>query len=270
MGVAPHPRRQLLLRGEAHGAFGECASATDPIGRSAGAISAGGDYVRLWKAHQAVPNEDCAFACDDGERTLLVVCDGHHGRSASHALVDAFAAAVPPDALPDGPDALAELVARALHHAGEAEPAAIDVDEVDSATTMLVVLVDRRRRRLFGLCSGDSSALVVPPAGRAVPCSEKGDDYLVPWRAQTFTAWPPRSFAAAVVPGDLVVLISDGIDECHRHHPETSIRLRHLEQLRARHAEPGAFAVALVDLALRGVDGNPGGQDNATALVTRC
>ena len=78
MGVAPHPRRQLLLRGEAHGAFGECASATDPIGRSAGAISAGGDYVRLWKAHQAVPNEDCAFACDDGERTLLVVF-GDHG-----------------------------------------------------------------------------------------------------------------------------------------------------------------------------------------------
>ncbi|MEZ6036200.1 MAG: protein phosphatase 2C domain-containing protein [Planctomycetota bacterium] len=265
----PRQPQWLLLRGEQHGAFGVCDTATVAGGRTAGAISVGGEYVRQWKGHLTVPNEDCAFACDDGDRTLLVVCDGHHGRTASHALVDAFAAAVGGGGLPDGPEPLADLVVRALRAAGEAEPAAIDVDEVDSACTLLVVLVDRRARRLHGLCSGDSSAMIVPAAGPVVVCSEKGDDYLVPWREATFTDWPPRAFAAALVPGDLVVLCSDGIDECHRHQPETSVQERHLEQLRARWREPAAFAAELVELALRGVDGHPGGEDNATVLVTR-
>lgn len=267
---ASRRRRQQLLRGEAFGAFGVAASVVVEAGRSAGAITVGGEYVRQWKGHLLAPNEDCAFVCDDGERTLLVVCDGHHGASASHALIDAFATALLPDALPDGPLALTQLVHRALAAASTAEPAALDVDEVDSATTMLVVLVDRAQRRLFGLCSGDSSAWIVPAAGSPVPCTEKGDDYVVPWRPETFLDWPPRPLSAAIVPGDLVVLFTDGIDECHRHEPETSIQAGHIAALRARLGEPASFAAALVELALRGVDGNPGGQDNATVLVTRC
>ena len=35
-----------------------------------------------------VANEDACVAIDDGERTLVAVCDGHHGHQASHGLAE--------------------------------------------------------------------------------------------------------------------------------------------------------------------------------------
>ena len=64
--------------------------------------------------------------------------------------------------------------------------------------------------------------------------------------------------------------VPDGIDQCHYRQPETSVTPRHLRSLLAETGpEPSRYAQALVELALRGVDGNPGGQDNIALVVTR-
>ena len=88
----------------------------------------------------------------------------------------------------------------------------------------------------------------------------------------------PFDFAAE--PGDVLLAYTDGIDECHYQHPETSITAAMMAAMKAevmaemttaegtRDAEGiGNYTRQLVELALAGVDGNPGGQDNI-AIVT--
>ena len=80
---------RLVLLGVDHAEYGSLAVQTQAGGRTAAAISVGGDYVRMRKGGDLkVSNEDACLAIDDGERTLLAVCDGHHGHWASHGLAE--------------------------------------------------------------------------------------------------------------------------------------------------------------------------------------
>ena len=258
--------QQLLMLGEQHAAFGRHESQALADGRTAAAISVGGDYVRQWKGGLAVPNEDCAFACEHGGRTLLVVGDGHGGHRASHALLRGFAAAAAESGVPASADELVQLGAAAGRVAAVGETA-----REAGATTLLAVVVDRPTQRLFGLCSGDSSAIVLPAAGAALHCVDAGDDYvsLASGDATADGACSARPFEAPLCDGDFVLLHSDGINECRRGRPAESILLHHLEQLRLQHDEPLSFVDALVQLALRGTGQHGGGEDNVVAVATR-
>jgi hypothetical protein len=67
-----------------------------------------------------------------------------------------------------------------------------------------------------------------------------------------------------------VAAFTDGVDECHYGHPKTSIRPHHLRALLAELGPaPEPFARRLLALALCGVDGHPGGEDNAAVAVAR-
>ena len=78
------------------------------------------------------------------------------------------------------------------------------------------------------------------------------------------------SFAFEAAPGELVLAFTDGINECHYRYPETSVSPQHLQSLLAEiGAEPERYARRLVEMALAGVGGHPGGQDNIALVVVR-
>ena len=69
-------------------------------------------------------------------------------------------------------------------------------------------------------------------------------------------------------PGDLVVAFTDGVDECHYGKPESSVRIDHVAELFGVVSSVEVFVEALGALALSGVDGHPGGQDNLAIAAT--
>ena len=77
------------------------------------------------------------------------------------------------------------------------------------------------------------------------------------------------TFAFTGNPGDLLLAYTDGIDECHYGKPETSVTPQIMADLwRATGNEPEVYVRRLVELALSGVDGHPGGQDNLAVVAS--
>ena len=73
-----------------------------------------------------------------------------------------------------------------------------------------------------------------------------------------------------VQPGDDLAVYTDGVDECQRNHPETSVSLEDLVAVRREMgATPATFCAGAMQLALAGVRGHPGGEDNVTFVVSR-
>lgn len=254
----------LQLLGEDHPRFGEVHVVAQAAGRTAGAISAGGDGpygAAVFKADLAVPNEDAGGARDEGEATLLVVADGHHGHRASHALVQrALALGVPSDPL--------ELLASLRHLAGR------DGAPDASASTLLLAVCDRRRGRGFGVSFGDSTLSRFRRGAQPTVISRKDDRYVAPWAPASLDPRRAQEFEFDAPPGSLIVAYSDGVDECCYGAPERSLGLGDLadvlERLDAADAEtPRLFTEQLARRALRGLQPDAGGQDNLTIVATR-
>jgi hypothetical protein len=76
------------------------------------------------------------------------------------------------------------------------------------------------------------------------------------------------AFKFSAEPGDLLLAYTDGIDECHYRSPRTSVRPGHVSALAAGVGnDPLATVDGLCRLALGGVDGNPGGEDNIAIIA---
>ena len=66
---------------------------------------------------------------------------------------------------------------------------------------------------------------------------------------------------------EILLLYTDGVNECCYRDPHRSVQLQHLEALYEAHApDPAALVEALMQLALAGVDGHAGGQDNIVII----
>lgn len=248
-----------LLLGSDHATWGEYSLAESGQGRSAAALSVGADPrspSMANKASRLYPNEDALLVADQGPLTLLAVADAHHGHQASHTLLEALANSGP--AIPRDREALDACLASLR----------FTVDPPDSGTTLLVAVLDRGTGRGFGTSFGDSSLVRVDAAG-AEYLSLRRASYL---RANAGAGLDPADglpleFGAG--DGALLVAFTDGVDECHYHSPSTSVGPGHLHELFDRTgARAPAFAAALVELALAGIDGHPGGQDNIAVAVT--
>lgn len=250
---------RIQLLGEHHLEWGLHAVKTTRGARSAAAISIGSDPdspSMKSKGDPELANEDAALVLEDGPRTLLAVADAHHGHRASHDIISALAAL---DAIPGRSSSLGSAVR-------ELEPAH---GEDESASTLLVAVVDRAAGLCFGFSFGDSSLVRVSDSGaarinvrHAAFVHLRGPDRIDPAEAHEFRFFCP--------PGELVLAHTDGVDECHYHSPATSVRTAHLGAL---FAETGTdvrrYANSLMELALAGVDGHPGGQDNVAIALTR-
>ena len=62
------------------------------------------------------------------------------------------------------------------------------------------------------------------------------------------------------------MVASDGVLECCYRDPARSVQLSHLAQL-WRESPREEFVSNVIGLALKGVDGHPGGQDNIAVLA---
>jgi hypothetical protein len=250
----------LLLLGEAHTVYDRVTVQALPGGASAGAITAGCRPDAPWGFAKVDRNEDGLLVRDDGRHCLLAVADAHYGRDASHALLEGLAGAVTPDVA-----AVDDL----LHVIGRLGTPRADPDH-PSETTLLVLTLDRQEGAGFGVSYGDSTAAILDPTTGVRVLNEKTPRYVTPARPSSLRAHGAVRFRFRTRPGQLLVAFTDGVDECHYGRPQTSIRPHHLRALLAEvGAEPEGFARRLLDLALRGVDGHPGGEDNAAVAVAR-
>ena len=138
-----------------------------------------------------------------------------------------------------------------------------------SETTLCVACGDRERGTGFGCSWGDSSLVVVGFDREASPLHPKNSKYVSLAAPQSLRRERAECFDFGFAPGELVLGFTDGVDECHYRRPKTSVQPRHLQDLLiVSSGEPQAYATALIELALAGVDGNPGGEDNIAVLVS--
>jgi hypothetical protein len=134
---------------------------------------------------------------------------------------------------------------------------------------LLLAVYDRSQRQGFGLSVGDSSLAIVGPAGaRFVNVREQV--FLAPGQPSGMSPDMAIPFLYFAAPDHLLLAFSDGIDECHYRSPATSVRQHHLHALFQQVGpRPEAYARRLTELALSGVDGHPGGEDNIVLAVAR-
>jgi len=245
------------------------------------ALSVGGRAVLARKAGEAVPNEDALCAAEGGARVLLAVADSHYGHAASHVLIERVDAALVAraaaglDAVPGDVDELCRMVAACADPAPgrtwRGRTLALAPLARRCETTLVVAVVDRDARAVFGVSIGDSSAVTLGDTSGARWLTRATQVYATPTDGTTLARARLATFAAPVAPGALVVVFSDGVNECEYGSPATSIGTRHLEALwRSSAGSCERFVGGLAALALTGVDGHPGGEDNlaiAAALV---
>jgi hypothetical protein len=254
----PRPPRRIVLLGRDHDDYGAFVLVRLAENTTACAISVGSDPESpslAGKGDPLVPNEDALFAAAESSLSLMAVADAHFGWQSSHELIEGLAAAS--DELPRLPGELEERVATL-------PPRYPPV----GSSTLLVAVHDRSTGSGFGLSFGDSSLVLVGPDG-ARRLNVKSDAFVSAHHPTTLQASEGYAFRFLTRPGELLLAFTDGVDECHYRSPGTSIRTRHLAGLFGEvGADPETYARRLVELALRGVEGRPGGQDNVALVVS--
>ncbi len=208
----------------------------------------------LARGHVKPENEDALLVRFRDDTWLALVADGHLGHAASHELTEAFARA--PAGITGSPMALGHFIEETLHGA---------TPQPEAGTTLTVCALDMRRRELFGYSWGDSTAAILRSGKRPRVLTNKNgnfirlDESIPPPRPQTFSCRIPFE--------STLLLYTDGVDECHYRHPGSSIRIHHIQNIyeRAR-ASSSSMAEQLLDAALDGLSGMPGGEDNIAIL----
>lgn len=254
--TSPDPRLgRLLLLGERYGTYGAVA-ATRVGSQSAAAISVGSDENSpsgRWKYDDTVANEDALCIIDAGEWAGIAVADAHYGPESSHMLLsrlhDIWGRVRPTDL---------QHLEQMIEFLRTGEPA-----QTESETTLLVSIFDRQAGSGFGVSFGDSTFTIVAPGHSPTPINHHDHRFVTSAAPHSFRNGAVFRFDAS--PGDVLLAFTDGIDGCHYRQPATSVRPQHIATLADSVAyDPLDLVTKVTELALRGVDGNPGGQDNIT------
>lgn len=241
-----------MMLGQQHAVLGEISQGK--LGPLAACISVGSDAQSpslAFKGDKAHPNEDGLLALRDGPRWLLAVADGHLGHQASHFLLEDLAARC--KVIPSRLGQLSVLLS------GLEWPS-----QIGGGTTLLLACLDETTRRVAGFSFGDSSLLAV--SSRGVRLGNRHDDNFIrpPLGIAVENGSP---FELQLDPSEMLLLFTDGINECCYRDPARSIQFQHIEKLWGEAPGNVELAQKLTKLALEGVDGYPGGQDNVAVLA---
>lgn len=221
------------------------------VGHLVSAISVGKDPNSPSMVHKHEPNEDSALICEDGSWALLAVADGHYG-GAAHRLINSLA---------DGCQSVPQRVSGLSMLLWNGFPAS---PQDRSGTTLLVACLDTSTGSGFGFSFGDCMLLTVG-ATRATLRNAINDCYLHGGTPPPLDATQPFTFQ--LEPGEGLLMFSDGVNECCYREPHKSVQLSHIQQLFcAAEGDTEKWVRSVTQLALDGVDGEPGGQDNITVL----
>lgn len=229
------------------------------LGLACACLSVGGDRSSpslSFKARKEQPNEDALLVkrCDD--LYLLAVADAHFGIESSHRLLQRLTER-------EIPRSRLDLLKLCLDIQRPHEVAS-------SGTTLIVAVLDARSGHLRALATGDSTLASLDQAGWRVH-NERNNAYVRLDRLSYPDTW--SEIELQLEPGALLVLHTDGVDECHYRQPATSLQPHHMVEIWQGVADGPVeqkvrrFAAALTDAALKGVDGNPGGQDNIALIA---
>ena len=104
-----------------------------------------------------------------------------------------------------------------------------------------------------------------------VLATRKDGNYVTPWDRESLNPRRGHEFEFAIPPDGVAVAFTDGIDECCYEHPDRSVLPGDLWGLldeTGGAVEVELYVRDLAELALAGVDGNPGGQDNLAIAAT--
>ncbi|MCW5867208.1 MAG: SpoIIE family protein phosphatase [Candidatus Eremiobacteraeota bacterium] len=186
-----------------------------------------------------------------GDCWLLAVADSHLGQYAGHQLLTEMSlrwSCVPSH--------LGQLSLMLSAFEWPTEPSG-------GGTTLLVAVLNRASGEVFGLSYGDSSLLTVS-RDAVVLRNRVNDQFLaqgVPLRIEQ-----AEVFRFVLARDESLLLYTDGVNECCYRDPHRSIQARHLLEVFQR-SDGGGRLLALTELALSGVEGQPGGQDNIAAIL---
>lgn len=206
-----------------------------------------------FKANKLFGNEDALLVRRDGDRYLLAVADGHFGLETSHCLLSRLCE-LP---FPDDPEDLNATV----HNLQ------FPVLQSGAGSTLTVALADLNQGMIRGLYTGDSKAVILDRETYH-SLTEDNQRYVYFNRPLERDEW--QTFVSPLKPDSLLLLFTDGINECHYRSPETSIRPGHLTALWQNvDGDVERFHELLMELALGGVGGHPGGQDNIALIALK-
>lgn len=244
--------QRLLMLGQEHLEYGSWSQ--ESLGRAFATLSVGADPdspSMAAKADRSRANEDGLLVLTEGERYLLAVADGHFGNTTSHALLKRLSASN----IPESPRGLRELLDQIQR------PELV----TGAGSTLTVAVLDTSIRRGFGSALGDSPLSVVSQSTYR-PVFEGTESYFYFNRPLPSEEWPHFEFGWE--PDEAVLLFSDGVNECCYRKPECSIQPSHIQTLWGYlHQQPAEFTGQLTRLALTGILGHPGGQDNIALIV---
>jgi len=249
---------KLLLLGEDYGEYGAIAS-TIVGSRAAAAISVGSDPdspSQQFKYDPNTSNEDALCVMEAGSWAGYAVADAHYGPESSHMLISRLHT-IWSKIQPTDVNHLGQMI-EFLRNG--------DLPTTESETTLLVVVYDRATREGYGISFGDSSFVIVGPGHSAEPINRRDGRYVT--AAERSSLLHGSAFRFQANHGDLLLTYTDGVDECHYRQPKTSIRPAHVTAVATGAGlDPLATVDGLTRLALTGVDGNPGGQDNVAIIA---
>jgi len=249
----------VLLLGRDHEEYGHV-SVVRVSPRTACAISAGADAEFAAQTQKLHVNEDALLVREDARHTVACVADAHFGREASEALIERLAEALDP--VPENPERLAAVLQDVAR--GRARSPA------RSATSLAICILDRLFRQAFGVSYGDSSVVHVVRGELPQRENRSTTAYVSPSVPSSLAPDHAETFAFSPGEGDLILVFTDGVDECCYRDPDRSVTPEVLHELLARTGhEPEKVARELARLALDGVNGHPGGQDNLALIATR-
>ncbi len=248
----PQTCQRLLMLGQEHLDYGSWSQ--ESLGRAFAAVSVGADPdspSMAAKADRTRANEDGLLVLTDGGWYLLAVADGHFGNTTSHALLKRLSASN----IPESPSALRELLDQIQ------QPELV----TGAGSTLTVAVLDTSTRRGFGSALGDSTLSVVSQSTYR-PVFQGTDSYFYFNRPLPSEEWDHFQFSWEA--DEAILLFSDGVNECCYRQPDRSIQPSHIQTLWGyHHQQPGEFTGQLTRLALMGVLGYPGGQDNIVLIV---
>ena len=222
------------------------------------AICIGGDKNSpslTFKGDVKTANEDAVFAALHEDLAILAVADSHFGHWASDTIMTYLAEHMHDmhnlESFSNQPEDLFKIMFEQYSD-----------DKEFSETTLIFVTININTGAGTGLSFGDSSAMIVNHLNHK-RVNTKNHIYISPNTAPDMFKSMANEFYFTLAPGDVILLFTDGIDECHYGYPETSITDQHIHNLfLANNSGIQSFTSSLASLALQGVNGNPGGQDN--------